>query len=178
MEWESGFALVLSGDSSRSQLLTEDLSRRFPEDTVVQFTYLPTLRALLALSGSQPAQALEVLQTALPYEGGTQTGGGSEFLLGAGNLYSAYVRGVAYLAAHRSREAAAEFEKILTHRGIVASDPTGALAHLQLGRAYVLSEDRKRASSAYQDFFRLWRDADPDIPILMQAKVEYAKLHQ
>ena len=178
VEWEAGFALALSGDSSQSQALTADLSRRFPEDTVVQFTYLPTLRALLALNGGQPTQALEVLQTALPYEGGTQTEGGSEFLLGAGNLYSAYVRGVAYLASHRGREAAVEFEKILTHRGIVASDPTGALARLQLGRAYVLSEDQKRASSAYQDFFRLWRDADPDIPILMQAKVEYAKLHQ
>jgi eukaryotic-like serine/threonine-protein kinase len=176
VEWEAGFALALSGDSSQSQALTDDLAKRFPEDTVVQFTYLPTLRALLALNGSQPTQALELLQTALPYEGGTQIEGGSEFLLGAGNLYPAYVRGLAYLAAHRGREAAAEFQKILTHRGIVVSDPTGALARLQLGRAYALSEGQIKAGSAYRDFFRLWKDADADIPILMQAKMEYGRL--
>ena len=126
VEYGAGFALALSGDSSRSQALTEDLSRRFPEDTRVQFTYAPTLRALLALNHSQPSKAVELLQTAIPYEAGSPTEGGSEFLLGAGNLYPAYVRGLAYLAAHQGAEAAAEFQKILDHRGIVVSDPVGA----------------------------------------------------
>jgi eukaryotic-like serine/threonine-protein kinase len=171
-----GFARALSGDSSRSQALTEDLSRRLPEDTRVQFTYAPTLRALLALDHSQPSKAVELLQTTILYEGGSPTTGGSEFLLGAGNLYPAYVRGLAYLAAHQGAEAAAEFQKILDHRGLVLCDPAGALAHLQLGRAYALSGDDTKARSAYQDFLSLWKDADPDIPILKQAKAEYAKL--
>jgi len=172
----AALALALSGDSSRSQTLTYDLSRRFPEDTRVRFIYVPTLRAVLALNHSQPSNAAELLQTAIPYENGTPTEGGSEFLLGTGNLYPAYVRGLAYLAAHQGAEAAVEFEKIIVHRGIVISDPIGALAHLQLGRAYALSGDKTKARSAYQDFLTLWKDADPDIPILKQAKAEYAKL--
>jgi DNA-binding winged helix-turn-helix (wHTH) protein/Tfp pilus assembly protein PilF len=171
-----GFALALSGDSSRSQELTENLSRRLPEDTRVQFTFAPTLRALLALNHSQPPKAVELLQTAIPYEGGSPSTGGSEFLLGASSLYPAYVRGLAYLAAHQGVEAAGEFQKIFDHRGIVASDPIGALAHLQLGRAYALAGDMTKAQSAYQDFLSLWKEADPDIPILKQAKAEYAKL--
>jgi tetratricopeptide (TPR) repeat protein len=129
------------------------------------------------LNDGQPRKAVELLQTALPYEGGTTIEGGSEFLLGAGNLYPAYLRGMAYLAAGQGREAAAEFQKILGHRGIVASDPIGALAHLQLGRACTLFGDQIEARSAYQDFLTLWGDADPDIPILRQAKGEYAELH-
>jgi DNA-binding winged helix-turn-helix (wHTH) protein/tetratricopeptide (TPR) repeat protein len=174
--YEVGFALALSGDSSRSQALTEDLARRFPEDTRVQFTFAPTLRALLALNHSQPSQAVERLQTAIPYEGGTPSTGGSEPFLGAGNLYPAYVRGLAYLAAHQGAQAAAEFQKILDHRGIVICDPIGALAHLQLGRAYAMSGDKTKAKSAYENFLTLWQDADPDIPILKQAKTEYAML--
>ena len=157
--------------------LTEDLSRRFPEDTRVQFSYAPTLRGLLALNHSQPSKAVELLQTAIPYEIGSPTVGGSEYLLGAGNLYPAYVRGLAYLAAHHGAEAAAEFQKILDHRGIVICDPVGILAHVQLGRAYALSGDKTKAKSAYQDFLALWKDADPDIPILKQAKAEYANLN-
>jgi DNA-binding winged helix-turn-helix (wHTH) protein/tetratricopeptide (TPR) repeat protein len=176
VEYGAAFALALSGDSSRSQTLTDDLSRRFPEGTIVRFTYLPTLRALLALKRSQPANAVELLQTTIPYEGGTTIEGGSEFLLGAGNLYPAYVRGLAYLAAHQGAEAAAEFEKILDHRGIVVCDPIGALARLQLGRASAMSGDRSKATSAYKDFLALWKYADADIPILKQAQAEYAKL--
>ena len=172
----ASFALALSRDSSRSQGLTEDLSKRFHEDTRVQFTYAPTLRALLALNHSQPSNAVELLQTAIPYEVGIPTEGGSEFLLGAGNLYPAYVRGLAYLAAHQGAEAAGEFQKILDHRGIVVSDPIGALAHLQLGRAYALLGDRSKAKSAYQDFLTLWKDGDPDVPILKQAQAEYSNL--
>lgn len=174
--YEAGVALALAGDSSRSQALTDDLARRFPEDTRVQFNYAPTLRGLLALNHSQPSKAVELLQTAIPYELGSPSVGGSEYLLGAGNLYPAYVRGLAYLAAQKGAEAGGEFQKILDHRGIVLSDPIGALAHLQLGRAYALSGDKINARSAYQDFLALWKDADPDIPILRQAKAEYAKL--
>ena len=134
VEYGAALALALLGDSSRSQALTEDLSRRFPEDTRVQFTYAPTLRALLALNHSQPSNAVELLQTAIPYEVGIPTEGGSEFLLGAGNLYPAYVRGLAYLAAHHAAEAAAEFQKILDHRGIVVSDPIGALGAPAIGQ--------------------------------------------
>ena len=176
VEYGAAFALALSGDSSRSQALTEDLARRFPEDTRVQFNHAPTLRALLVLNHSQPANAVELLQTAIPYELGMPSEGGSEYLLGAGNLYPAYVRGLAYLAAHRGVEAAGEFQKILDHRGVVLSDPIGALAHLQLARAYVLSGDKSKAKSAYQDFLTLWKEADPDIPILKQAQAEYANL--
>jgi len=172
-----GFALTLSGDSSRSQALTEDLSRRFPEDTRVQFSYAPTLRALLALNHGQPSTAVELLQTTIPYESGSPTVGGSEYLLGAGNLYPAYVRGLAYLAAHDGAEAAAEFQKIVDHQGIVICDPVGALAHVQLGRAYALSGDKTKAKSAYRDFLTLWKDADPDIPIVKQARAEYANLN-
>jgi DNA-binding winged helix-turn-helix (wHTH) protein/tetratricopeptide (TPR) repeat protein len=174
--YEAGFALTLSGDSSRSQAMTEELSRRLPEDTKVQFIYIPTMRALLELNHSQPSRAVELLQTASPYEGGTPIDGGSEFLLGAGNLYPAYVRGLAELAAHHGAEAAAEFRTILNHRGSVICDPIGALAHVQLGRAYALAGDKTEAKIAYQDFLTLWKDADRDIPILRQAKTEYAKL--
>jgi DNA-binding winged helix-turn-helix (wHTH) protein/predicted Zn-dependent protease len=172
----AAIALALLGDSSRAQTLTDDLSARFPEDTRARFTYVPTLRALLALNRNQPAEAVELLQTSIPYEGGMLSDGGSEFILGAGSFYPAYVRGVAYLATARGLEAAAEFQKILAHHGIVASDPIGALAHLQLGRAYALSGDQIKARSAYRDFLTLWGHADPDIPILMQAKGEYLKL--
>ena len=176
VEYGAAFALALSGDSSRSQRVIDDLSKRFPEDTVVQLTYLPALRALLALNHGQPANAVEMLQTAIPYEGGTTIEGGSEVLLGAGNLEAAYVRGLAHLATHHAAEAAAEFQKVLDHRGIVVCDPIGALAHWQLGRAYALAGDKTKAASAYQDFLTLWKDADPDIPILKQAKAEYAEL--
>jgi DNA-binding winged helix-turn-helix (wHTH) protein/tetratricopeptide (TPR) repeat protein len=175
-EYEAAFALALSGDASRSLGVTEDLSRRFPEDTIVRFTYVPTIRALLALNHNQPSKAVELLQTAISYERGTPIEGGSEFLLGAGSLYPAYVRGLAYLAAPQGAEAAGEFQKIIDHRGIVLADPIGALAHLQLGRAYALSGDRTKARSAYQDFFTLWKDADLDVPVFRQAKAEYAKL--
>ena len=169
------FALALSGDSSRSQALVDDLSKRFPEDTRGPI-HLPADAARPAGFEPQPAsKAVELLQTAIPYELGP-TQAGSEYLLGAGNLYPAYVRGQAYLA-HQGAEAAGEFQKILDHRGIVVSDPIGALAYLQLGRAYALSGDKTKAKSAYQDFLTLWKDADPDIPILKQAQAEYANLN-
>ena len=175
-EYEVAFELAFSGDVSRSQELTEDLSRRFPEDTIVRFTYAPTIRALVALNHNQPSKAVELLQTTISYEGGTPIEGGSEFLLGAGSFYPAYVRGLAYLAAHQGAEAAAEFQKILDHRGVVLCDPIGVLSHLQLGRAYALSGEKTKAKSAYHDFLTFWKDADPNIPILKRAQTEYASL--
>jgi tetratricopeptide (TPR) repeat protein len=165
VQYAVAFALATSGDYSRSQTLTDDLSKRFPEDTTVRFIYMPTLGALLALKHGEPVRAVELLQTAMPYEVGY-----------FGNLYPAYVRGEAYIAARQGREAAADFQKILDHRGSVLSDPIGALAHLQLGRAYEMAGDPAKAKAAYKDFLGLWKDADPDIPILKQARAEDAKL--
>jgi eukaryotic-like serine/threonine-protein kinase len=173
VEYAAAFALALAGDSSESQRLTEELAKRFPEDTPTQFEYLPTLRALFALCHNAPWDAIERLQTALPYDLAMP---GTAFFAKFGGLYPAYVRGQAYLEAGRSEEAATQFQKVLDHRGIVLADPISALAHLQLGRAYSLSGDNVRAKSAYEDFLLLWKDADPDIPILNQAKMEYAKL--
>jgi eukaryotic-like serine/threonine-protein kinase len=164
VEYGSALALALSRNSSQSQALTEDLSKRFPQDTTVGFIYVPILRAILALNRNAPSNAIDVLQTAIPYE------------LGAGSLYPAYVRGDSYLAERQGRQAAVEFQKILDHRWIVINDPIGALAHLELGRAHILTGDIANAKADYQDFLALWKDADPDIPILKAAKAEYAKL--
>ena len=175
VEYGTAFALALSGKSSQAAALERDLENRFPEDTSVQFSYLPALRARLALNRGEPAKAIELLQVAIPNEMGQPYSRYHGFF---GALYPVYVRGEAYLAAGQGREAAAEFEKILDHRGIVVSDPVGALAHLQLARAFALSGNTIKAKAAYQDFLTLWNDADPNIPILKQAKAEYAKLLQ
>jgi predicted Zn-dependent protease len=172
-EYGAAFALALTGDSKRAQTLTDDLEKRFPEDTCVKFEYVPELRALLALNRNDPAKAIELLQIAAPYELGAPR---SSFHAFYGVLYPIYVRGEAYLALHQGVEAAAEFQKILDHPGIAASDPVGALARLQIGRAYAMSGDQTKAKAAYQDFFTLWKDADPDIPVLQEAKAEYLKL--
>ena len=174
VEYAAGLALALSGDSSRSQPLADDLEKRFPEDTFAKFTYVPVLRALSALERGKPTDSMEHLQIALPYELAVNGLNFNHFYLGG--LHSAYVRGEALVAAHRYPEAVAEFQKILSHRGIVGADPIGALAHVQLGRAFVLSGDTIKAKAAYQEFLTLWKDADSDIPILKQAKVEYATL--
>jgi tetratricopeptide (TPR) repeat protein len=139
----------------------------------VKFTYAPVLRALAALARGNPSGSVEQLQVALPYE---LAPNGLNFIYLLGGLYSGYVRGEALMAMHQPAQAAAEFQKILDHRGIVGADPIGALAHLQLGRAFVLSGDKSKAKAAYQDFLTFWKDADPDIPILRQANAEYAKL--
>jgi serine/threonine protein kinase/Tfp pilus assembly protein PilF len=177
VEYGAAFALALSGDSSGSRALAEDLQTRFPEDTSVQFSYLPVLHALFAVNDGEASKAVDLLHVAAPYELGTP---GSSFNGNFGSLYPVYVRGLAYLAAHQGAEAAAEFQKILDHRGIVISDPIGALAHLQLGRAFAMSGDqaKAKAKTAYQDFLSLWKDADPDIPIFKQAKAESARLMQ
>ncbi len=174
VQYGAAFALALSGDSSEAQTLANDVERNFPEDTSVRFNYMPSVRALLALNHGEPSQAIEVLQTAVPNELGQPRSAINGFF---GALYPIYVRGEAYMAARQGAEAVTEFQKILDHRGAVVGDPIGALAHLQLGRAYVLSGDQTKAKIAYQDFLTLWKDADPDIPALQQAKAEYAKLN-
>jgi eukaryotic-like serine/threonine-protein kinase len=168
-----GAALVLAfeGDAGRAQTLSDDLSERFPEDTLVKLKYLPTIHAQLALNRGDSSKAINTLQVAAPYELGLPGGGAF-----SPTLYPVYVRGKAYLAAHRGSEAAAEFQKILDHRSIVQNEPIGALAHLQIARAYMLQGDTAKARAAYRDFLTLWKDADPQIPILKQAKAEYAKL--
>ena len=174
VEYTAGLALAFSGDAARSQPLADDLEQRFPEDTFARFTYVPVLRALSALEHGKPTDTVQRLQIALPYERAVNGLNFNHFYLGG--LHSAYVRGEALLAVHQYAEAAAEFQKILDRRGLVGADPIGALAHVQLGRAFALSGDTIKAKAAYQDFLTLWKHADPGIPILKQAKAEYAKL--
>jgi hypothetical protein len=134
---------------------------------------IPTLRALFALHDGSPERSIQILQTAAPYDFAVPPIAFNTFF---GSLYPAWVRGEAYLAEHDGTAAAQEFEKILNHRGLVAADPVGALARLQLARAYAIAGDKGKASSAYQDFLQVWKAADLDIRILKQARDEYARL--
>jgi len=169
----AALALAYAGDSAGSRKLADDLEKRHPEDTLVQYSYLPVLRATAAVNRADPLQAVDLLRTAAPYELGYQGAASIGFV---GSLYPVYARGQAYLAAKRGVEAAAEFQKILDHRGIVASDPIGALAHLEIGRAYALSGDVMKARAAYREFLELWKEADRDLPVLQRAQREYASL--
>jgi DNA-binding winged helix-turn-helix (wHTH) protein/Flp pilus assembly protein TadD len=162
LQFLAALTLAVVGEKAQAQELADDLGKRFPEGTVVHFEYLPPIEAQLALNRKDFSKAIELLEPVGPYE--------------LAVVEAIYVRGNAYLAAHKGNEAAAEFQKILDHRGIVVNDSIGALAHLQLGRSYVLQGDTAKARAAYQDFLTLWKDADPDIPILKEAKAEYAKL--
>ena len=165
VQYKAALALALIGDAGRAQALANDLIKRYPEDTIVQLELVPTLHAQLALGRKDASKAVEALQAAAPYELGMTVG-----------LHPIYVRGQAYLAAHEGSKAAGEFQKIIDHRVLVLN-PVGALAHLELARAYVLQSDTSKAKAAYQDFLALWKDADPNIPILKEAKAEYLKLH-
>jgi tetratricopeptide (TPR) repeat protein/predicted Ser/Thr protein kinase len=173
-QFGAALALTLAGGAVQAQVerLADDLGKRFPEDTIVQFNYLPTIRAQLALDRNDSLKAIGALQAAAPYELGTP--GSSAFRPA---LYPVYARSEVYLTANRGGEAAAEFQKILDHRGVVVNEPIGALAHLGLARAYIMQGDTAKSRAAYQDFLTLWKDADPDIPVLIAAKAEYAKLH-
>jgi len=165
-------ALALTGDSGGGKALADDLVERFPDDTVVRFNYVPTLRAQLALNSSENgAKAVEALAAASPYELGVP--GDDTFWA---SLYPIYIRGQAFLAAHQGDQAAAEFQKIVDWRGVVASEPIGALAHLGLARAYALAGNTAKSRAAYESFFTLWKDADTDIPVLQQAKTEYSRI--
>ncbi len=176
LESEAALAFAMAGDTTRAKSLAAGLEKRFPLDTEMQSLWLPTIHAQLALGRKDPAFALNALQPALAIE-----------LSDSDDcLYHVYVRGEAYLAAGQGTAAAAEFQKILDHSGIVWNCWTGALAHLSLARANALQSRisqgtasdaaRVRALAAYKDFLTLWKDADPDVPIFKQAKAEYAKL--
>ena len=172
VQYGAALAFLYAGDDARARTLADDLGKRFPEDTIVQFNFLPTLRAKLAVSKGNASEAIESLRTATPYELGQTTSS----TYGWTALYPVYARGEAYLATHQGNEAATEFQKILDHLGIVVNELIGALAHLQIGRAYAMQGDTAKAKAAYQDFLTLWKDADPDISVLIAAKSEYAKL--
>ncbi|HEY2118474.1 MAG TPA: protein kinase [Candidatus Acidoferrum sp.] len=158
----AALALARAGDSDRARKMADELEKQNPVNTIINGYWLPTIRASVELSRKNPAKSIEILQAAAPFDLSQK-------------LYPVYVRGQAYLALRQGSAAAAEFQKILDHRGIVLNEPIGALAHLQLGRAYAISGDIVRARLAYEDFLTLWKDADPDIPILKEAKAEYAK---
>ena len=158
-------ALALAGDVKRAEKLATELNKRFPLDTIVQRYWLPTIRAAVALDRKNAKEAIEMLRVVSPYELGS-----------VGWLEPVYVRGQAYLMLQNGGGAAAEFHKILDRRRIVTLNPVGALAHVGLARAYALQGDTAESRAAYQDFFTLWKDADQDIPILKQARSEYAKL--
>jgi eukaryotic-like serine/threonine-protein kinase len=169
VEAVAAIALALAADSAQATRLADDLAKRFPEDTIVQFEYLPMIHAATAL-GKDSDKAIAALAPAAPYELGSLV----QTLNFA--VYPVYLRGQAYLAAKRGAAAVTEFQKILDHPGVVGNEPICSLAHLGLARAYALSSDTAKARAAYQDFFALWKDADLDIPILKEAKAEYAKL--
>ena len=181
VEAEAALAFAMAGDKARAESLAQGLGKRFPLDTQMQSLWLPAVQAQLALDSKNPTAALTALQAASPVEFGS-----IGFLNNASCLYHMYVRGEAYLAAGQGVAAAAEFQKIVDHSGIVWNCWTGALARLGVARANALQARisqgadadaaRVRSLAAYQDFLALWRDADPDIPILNEAKMEYAKV--
>jgi len=173
VDYAAAFALALAGDLPQSRRLAEDLAREFPESTFVQSMYLPTLRALSSLNAHDPAAAIQALQIASRYDLAL---GGVGYIGRFGGLYPIYVRGLAYLAARQPAEAAAEFQRILDHRSIVLVDPMDAMARLQLARALALSGDTVKAKRAYDDLLTLWKDADPDVPVVREARAEYARL--
>jgi len=166
----AALTLARVGDAARAKAMVQALEKSDPLNTVLKLYWLPTLKAAIELNGGNSAQALIFLEAAAPYELGVPPP------TLEGTLYPAYLRGQTYLLARQGQAAATEFEKFLDHRGIVLNFPLAALAHLQLGRAYAMNSDTAKAKSAYQDFLTLWKDADPDIPILKEAKAEYAKL--
>ena len=163
----AALALARVGDTAGAEKLAAELDKTFPLDTMVQRYWLPTIRAGVALERKDPNRAIELLKVASTIE---LSGGVFEALC------PGYLRGEAYLLLHDGNRAAAEFQKFIDHRGLVSNFPWGALARLGLARAYALQGDTAKARAAYQDFLTLWRDADPDIPILKEAKAEYAKL--
>jgi hypothetical protein len=166
----AALTLARVGETARAKAIVEELEKNYPSHTVLKVYWLPTLKAAIELNGGSSAQGPVFLEAAAPYELGQPP------QLQLGTMYPVYVRGQAYLAAHNGNAAAAEFQKFLDHRGIVLNFPLGALARLGLARAYGLSGDTAKSRTAYHDFFNLWKDADPDIPILKEAKAEYEKL--
>jgi tetratricopeptide (TPR) repeat protein len=173
VDYAAAFALAMAGDIARSRALAGDLARGYPEDTSVQFMYLPTLRALHALDAGDPAAAIQALQPASRFD---LAMGGIGFNAYFGKLYPIYVRGLAFMAAKQYRDAVGEFQRLLDHPSIVLVDPIDALARLQLARAHALAGDAAKAKSAYDNLLTLWKDADEGIPLIERARAESARL--
>jgi DNA-binding winged helix-turn-helix (wHTH) protein/tetratricopeptide (TPR) repeat protein len=167
---KAALAFALAGDTKRAKTITDDLAKRYPLDTMDNMYWFPTIRATIQLSRNNPAKAAQELEITSRYELG------DAWWWSIAPLFPVYVRGQAFLALHQGREAADEFQKYIDHPGAVMNYPLGALARVGLARAYAVQGDTVKARAAYQDFFSLWKDADPDVPILKQAKAEYAKL--
>jgi len=166
----TSLALARARDSERAEKLAKELEKTLPPDSMLMLYGGSSIRAALDLTRNDPADAIKRLQAAANVELGR------EWFFPGSTMYPVYLRGLAYLASHRGQEAAREFQKFVDHRGLIANCPLGALAHLQLGRAYAMAGDTAKAKAVYQDFLTLWKDADPDIPIYRQAKAEYARL--
>jgi eukaryotic-like serine/threonine-protein kinase len=166
-------ALARAGDFRRAEQMADDLAKRFPSDTAINRYWLPTIRGAIEIKRRNPAGAVEILASSIPYELGDPL---PQAEIGA-YLYPVYVRGQSYLLLQQGAEAAAEFQKFLSHPGITVNCPLGALARLQLGRAYRVAGDLAKARTAYQDFLALWKDADHAVPVLKEAKAEYSELH-
>jgi hypothetical protein len=167
----AALALAFAGDGERAQRLADELAKSFPRDTVVNINFVPTIRAQIALNRRDFSRAIEELKSTVSFELGQP--GDTSF---TPSLYPVYVRGEAYKGAHQAKEAAAEFQKILDHRGVVVNEPIGTLAHVGLARAHALQGDTAKARAAYQEFLTLWKNADADVAVLKEAKAEYAKL--
>jgi serine/threonine protein kinase/tetratricopeptide (TPR) repeat protein len=170
-EAQAALAYALAGDPAHAQPLADDLAKRFPEDTIVRSVWLPTIRASIETRRKNAAHSMDLLSAASPYELGMLTGSATNSC-----MYPVYVRAEAYLSVEQGAAAVAEFQKLLDHRGLLWNCATGSLAHLGLARAYAMQSDTARARDGYQDFLALWKDADPDVPILLAAQAEYAKL--
>ena len=168
----AALALARAGDSKRTQEMADELQKQNPLNTKINGYFLPTIRAAVEINRKNPAKAIEILQVAAPYELGNPD---PDPVVGA-MMYPVYERGQAYLLLQQGRAAAAEFQKFLDHQGVVVNCPLGSLARLGLARAYAMQGDAAKAKAAYQDFLTLWKDADANIPILIAAKAEYAKL--
>jgi eukaryotic-like serine/threonine-protein kinase len=166
----TALALARAGDNPRALEVADASAKQNPSNTMLLEFWLPAVRASIELNRNNPSKALEILLPAAVYDLG------QPFPLQVGTAYTPFIRGHAYLAARQGAEAASEFQKILNHPGVTVNFHTGALSRLGLARAYALQGDTAKARAAYQDFLTLWKDADPDIPVLKQAKDEYAKL--
>jgi eukaryotic-like serine/threonine-protein kinase len=173
VDFPPAFALALCGRSSAALPIIMRLEKQYREDSCVRFMYSPAIRALLAINHGRPAKAIELLTVSKPYEL-AQTGVSVYVYYGA--LYTTYVRGLAYQRLHHNAEAAAEFQRMLDHPGLLRADPIGPAARLQLARALRDAGETEKAKAAYSAFLDLWKHADPDIPILRQAKAEFARL--
>ena len=169
----AGLAMAMAGDWLKAQSIADQLESRFPDDTSVRFNYVPVIRAAIELTRHRPGEALAALKPAAATEMGVSRSPISTLY---GALYPVYFRGLALCAQGQGAKAALEFQRIIEHSGVVVSDPVGALAHVQLARSYRMSGDFERAKTVYQSFFELWKEADPEIPLLRQAQAEFRQL--